>query len=90
MLVTGVVLSVHFRLTNKMPSQDGELNFDAEAEISWRSYIGDFNSRVWPVFRELGYDKNTALMIWLLNKNYNLTVELIDSIKELSEELRSQ
>jgi hypothetical protein len=71
-------------------NNDGELNFDAEAEISWRAYVGDFNDRVWPLFKELGYTKDTALMVWLLNKNYNLTTELIDSIKELSEELRSQ
>lgn len=64
-----------------MPSEKSELNFDAEAEVSWRSYLGDFNARVWPVFRELGYTKDTALMAWMLNKNYNLTVELIDTLK---------
>lgn len=62
-------------------SNDGELNFDAEAEISWRSYIGDFNENVWPFFREMGYTKDTALLAWMLNKQYNLTCELIDTVE---------
>ncbi len=61
---------------------DGQLNFDAEAEVSWRAYVGDFNSNVWPVFKELGYTKDTALIAWMLNKQYNLTCEMIDMLEK--------
>lgn len=63
-------------------AKDEELNFDAESELSWRIYLADFNNKVWPAFRELGYSKDTTLLAWLINKQYNLTCDLIDLIRE--------
>jgi len=50
-----------------MPLNTPGIELDEESEISWTVFLRDFEEQVWPMFKKMGYTKDTALMIWKLN-----------------------
>lgn len=37
-------------------------------EASYRNYLCEFEEKVWPIFERYGYTKDTALLMWTLEK----------------------
>ena len=52
------------------PEEDG-LTFPEDAERSWRAYLADFKSEVWPVFEAQGFSMDAAIVCWMLNRVNN-------------------
>jgi hypothetical protein len=58
----------------------GHLEVDEHVEITWINYLGDFEKEVWPTFQRMGYTKDTALIVWLINKVNNNIDNVIEAI----------
>lgn len=52
-----------------MPTEREEyIEFTEVVEVSHRDYLSEFDEKVWPVLKERGYTKDTALLYWMLNR----------------------
>lgn len=60
-----------------MPGDSDELWYPEQAEHSWNDYLKDFNEQVLPTFVKAGFEKNTALTVWFLNKVNNMLNEML-------------
>jgi len=51
---------------------DDDEREEIEVLDSWREVLDEFETVVWPLFKQRGYSKDTALLVWHLNpiKNY--------------------
>jgi len=50
-------------------------------EVEHRNYLIRFEKTVWPLFKELGYSKDTALLYWMMTQlghNLNRIEDLLD------------
>ena len=47
---------------------DEFIEMHERTEIYYRTYLSEFDEKVWPIFKHYGYPKSTALMMWSLDK----------------------
>lgn len=55
-----------------MASEEYGLQFPDDARASWEEWLDDFETKVYPIFRNRDYDKNTALLAFLTNTLTNV------------------
>jgi hypothetical protein len=54
-----------------MTDDDDGLTFDEESERSWRRYLNDFKTEVYPVFAPFGFTLPEAFLAWQMNRVNN-------------------
>lgn len=51
--------------------RDPDFGFDEACETAWVTYLAHFDEHVWPLFRERGFSRDTALTTWFINRLRN-------------------
>ena len=58
------------------------LNFDEASEVSWRETLKEFEEAYEEVFKQYGYSKGEALMLYTMNRMINAIYTLQDIMEE--------
>lgn len=59
-----------------------EEDFPAETEAHWREFFSRFNNKVYPLFKENGISKDTALLAYMIGDTHDAILDLTDVIEE--------
>lgn len=51
-----------------MRAPDEVLAITEKAEVHWTRALNEFDESIWPVFQRMGYTKDTALIVFWLNR----------------------
>lgn len=71
-----------------MPELEDIIELNETVEINHRQYLLEFDEKVWPIFEQRGYSKDTALLFWLLNRMENKLDTLIKVATDNAEDER--
>ena len=63
-----------------MPESRDVLSLDQETKQHWRDYLTDFEKNVYPLFRVKGYSHQDALLVWGLNRIFNILDDINDRL----------
>jgi len=55
---------------------------DEETETTWIEFMNRFDTEIYPViFKDRGYTKDVAMIIWTLNKYGNDLADVLEELK---------
>lgn len=60
-------------------SDEEEPSFNLEG---WKEHLEEFDKTVYPLFKEFGYSKNTALQVYMSNTLFNKIDRLINEMRD--------
>lgn len=54
-----------------MEEREDLISFPEKTEITWRRWFKEFDEKIWPVFKEHGFTKKEAILLYQDNCLYN-------------------
>lgn len=57
------------------------LEFDEDIERSWRGYLADFKTEVYPIFARFGFTLPEAFLAWQLNRVNNNVIDTEKAVR---------
>lgn len=55
---------------------------DDGTQQNWSQYLDEFEETMLPIFQSRGYSRDTALVVWMLNRAVNAIQEVDDAEDE--------
>lgn len=59
---------------------------DAEVARSWREYLADFETHIYPIMQEHGFTRASAFQVWMLNRIANAVETIADHYDDSEDE----
>ena len=70
-------------LPSELHHHSEQIGLLEQEEVMWQSFLRDFETEVWPIFRKKGYSKDTALLFFMQHQT-------MLRISDLQDELRAE